>query len=83
MVALAGYVAKKRRLTGPLGERVKLLLDEQGQSVSWLAEQIGLHRVSASRIVNGKVSDLPLSTLRAIAGALGTTVGELVDEAGG
>ncbi len=73
-------VAKKRRLTGTLGERLQVLLAEQDRSVTWLAEQAGLHRVSASRIVNGKSTDLPLSTVRGIAAALGVTVGDLVDD---
>jgi DNA-binding Xre family transcriptional regulator len=75
-------LAKRRRLSGTLAERVKHLLDERGEGASWLAEQIGVHRVSASRIVNGKATDLPLSTLKAIATALGVTVGQLVDDGG-
>lgn len=74
------FVAKKRRLAGTLGERVKTLLAERGEGVKWLAGQIGLHRVSTSRLVNDKTPDPSLSLLRKVASALGVTVGELTDD---
>jgi DNA-binding Xre family transcriptional regulator len=73
-------VAKRRRLSGSLAERVGALLIEQERSVTWLAEQIGRHRTATSRIVNGKATDLPLSTVKALAVALGVSVGDLVDD---
>lgn len=81
MTLLSPFVAKKRP-AGTLGQRLQALLAEQERSVTWLAEQIGQHRVNVSRIVNDRSPDPPLSTLRALAGALGVTVGDLVDEPG-
>ncbi|MDB5306721.1 MAG: Cro/C1-type DNA-binding domain [Gemmataceae bacterium] len=80
MLKLAVSYVPKRRLSGTLSDRLKSLLAEQKRSVTWLAGEIGQHRVSTSRIVNGQATDLPLSTLRKIAAALGVSVGDLVDE---
>jgi DNA-binding Xre family transcriptional regulator len=73
-------VVANRRLTGSLADRILLLLNERGAGVAWLARETGVHRVTISRIVGGVSRDLPLSTLTAVAAALGVTVGELVDD---
>lgn len=80
LALLSPFVAKKRKLTGSLAERVRALLDDQGQTVSWLADQIGRHRTATSRIVNGKATDLSLATVKALAAALRVSVGDLVDD---
>ena len=83
MVArVTSFVAKKRRLSGPLSERLRLLLTERGKDVTWLAAQTGLHRVSVSRIVNGHVTDPAVSVVVKLAAALGVTVLDLVDNGG-
>ncbi|MFO0801413.1 MAG: helix-turn-helix transcriptional regulator [Gemmataceae bacterium] len=73
-------VVAKRRLTGSLADRIRHLLEERGAGVAWLARETGVHRVTISRIVGGVSRDLPLSTLTAVATALGVSVGELVDD---
>lgn len=80
LALLSPFVAKRRRLTGTLGERLQSLLAEQGQTVTWLAAQIGQNRVSVSKIVNDRTTDLPVSTIKALAAALGVTPGALIDE---
>jgi DNA-binding Xre family transcriptional regulator len=80
LTLLAPFVARKKGLSGTLAERVQSLLAEQDRSVTWLADQIGLHRTATSRIVNGKATDVHLSTLQAIARALGVSIGELVED---
>jgi len=74
------FVAKRRKLTGSFGDRVKVLLEEQGRSVTWLADRIGLHRTSTSRLVNDQVGDPSVSVVKKIADALGVSVGELLDD---
>lgn len=77
------FVAKKRRLVGTLGERVRTLLTEQERTVTWLAGSIGVTRASASRIVNGQVIDPAVSLVQKIAAAFGVSVGELLDGTSG
>lgn len=75
----APFVAKRRQLTGTFGERVRLLLEEQGKTVTALADRLGMHRVSVSRIVHDKGGDLPLSVVKGVADFLGVSVGDLID----
>lgn len=83
MTTLAvAFVAKKRRLTGSLSDRLKLLLGEQDKTVTQLADELGVHRVHVSRVVNGKATNPSLSLLRGLATALGVKVGDLVDDGG-
>ncbi|MBN9522380.1 helix-turn-helix transcriptional regulator [bacterium] len=80
LTLLSPFVAKRRQLSGTLAERVGALLDEKGKTITWLAEQSGLHRVVLSRVVNGRTTDVHLSTLQALARALDVPVGDLVDD---
>ncbi len=76
-------LAKKRKLAGTVGERLRVLLAERGESVVWLADQMGMKRPSVSRILHDRSTNLTIATLRQFATVFDVTVGELVDEPGG
>lgn len=75
----AVLVARKRRLTGSLGERIQALLADQEQTVTWLADEVGINRVTLSKLLHGHISDPAVSIVQRIAAALKVTVGELLD----
>lgn len=60
-----------------LGVQIARLRKERGWSIDRLAEHTGIHRKSIIQIEAGRVS-AKVSTVHAIAHALGTDVGDLV-----
>ncbi len=59
-----------------IAERMK----QKGLSMNQLAHMSGITQAQISRIMSGKSSNLMLTTLRAIAGALGCSVVDLLPE---
>ena len=58
--------------------RIKDICKSKGVSVGSLADTVGMQRESLSRIING--ANTSTDTLERIAGALGVSVPELIDE---
>lgn len=58
--------------------RIKDICKSKGVSVGSLADTVGMQRESLSRIING--ANTSTDTLERIAGALGVSVSELIDE---
>jgi transcriptional regulator with XRE-family HTH domain len=63
-----------------MGERLRELRDRAGLTQEALAHRAGVSAASIFRIEQGRPSDPKLSTLVALAEALGLTVGSLADE---
>jgi transcriptional regulator with XRE-family HTH domain len=61
-----------------IGERIELLLAEQGKTASWLAEQAGTDRSTVHRIIAGKRKNPTPQTLSELAPALGMSLEQLV-----
>lgn len=75
------YMARKLKELSPLGKWIKAILDEQGKNQAWLATKIHVQPPQVSRIMSGE-SDTSLSTLNAIADALGKRRSEVYRVAG-
>lgn len=60
----------------PIGRKVQALLDQLGQTPSWLAEKVGVSRSTITRILKGERNPTP-ETLQEIAPVLGLTVAQL------
>jgi len=71
-------VAKKGRHPATLAERIRTLLTDQGKTVTWLANSIGVTRAAASRIVNGQTADPAASIVKRIADALEVSADDLL-----
>lgn len=70
-----------KELSG-IARRLREMRDRVGLSQSQLAERAGLNVSQVTNIEQGRTSDPRLSTLRALAGALGCSVDELIGEEG-
>ena len=63
-----------------IGQQVREWRERQGLSQRALAKAAGISNAMATKIENEDISDPRLSTLRALAAALGVTVAELIGE---
>jgi len=70
---------RDQELLRRVGQRVAHARGDRGWSQERLAEAVGIEPVSLSRLETGDRA-LSLSTLAAIADALGVNVGDLIDE---
>jgi transcriptional regulator with XRE-family HTH domain len=61
-----------------IGMQVRRLREAAGLTQSELADGAGVHRVTISKVENGRL-DLGVSHLRALAGALGVSASALID----
>lgn len=67
-------------IAAALGQIIRDTADDQGMSITELAEKSGVHRVSIQRYIKGD-REARLGELARIADALGAEVGEMVDRA--
>lgn len=65
------------------GDRIRTRRTDLGLSIEALAHEAGVSTATISRIERNHPTQPGLSVLRGIAGALKTTVGELVDDTAG
>jgi len=70
-------------LTMPIGDRIRELRKAKGMSQMALARASGLSLSIVTQLEQGLTSDPRLSTLKALAGALGCTLDELARDGGG
>lgn len=63
-----------------LGEQIALIRTRNGLSQSELARRMGLHSQRINQLESGAIADPRLSTVKALAIALGCTVAELMGE---
>ena len=63
-----------------LGERVQLLRQRRELTQQMLADDAGVSKMTIIRIEKGKVTNVQLKTLRAIAKVLGVAVETLLEE---
>jgi len=64
-------VKRTIRRPGPVGANLKRLRDQRDMSQRALAEKAGVHPITISKLETGVSQDADLSTIRALAGALG------------
>ena len=62
--------------------RIKEVLEEKGNSIQWLSEQLGITYANTNNIVNGK-SNPSLDRLNEIANKLGVDIIELIKPTSG
>ncbi len=63
-----------------IGARVRAARDAAGLTQAEAGERAGMHKQHWSRIERGRGGDMRISTLVAVAEALGVEVGALIDE---
>lgn len=68
-----------RKIMGRLARRIRRLRNEHGWTVEGAAERFGVEPAHVRRIESGKANP-SLAVLVSIAGALGLTVSELLEE---
>lgn len=66
----------------PLGQRIVRLASRKGWNVQQLAAEANLSEVSVYALIGGETADPRVSTLRALADVLGTTLDRLWPRAG-
>lgn len=64
-----------------LGERITSIAQRQGVSLAALARSTGVPRTTLNRLVSSEGGNPGLETLEKLAGALGVTVSQLLDNA--
>lgn len=64
-----------------LGERIASIAQRQGLSLAALARSTGVPRTTLNRLVSSEGGNPGLETLEKLAGALGVTVSQLLDNA--